>query len=398
MAIPRLQNYQGPAILSYGFRPFFFFGSVYAGLAMLVWLPLFYGHLELWSLFDPIDWHVHEIFFGYLAAIISGFLFTAVPNWTGRMPIQGRPLLLLVLLWGAGRVAIAFSGYLGWVWAMVIDLSFLTAIVLVIGNEVIAGKNWRNLKVLLPLSVFLGANVLFHLEVHFDGLSNYSQRLAMATAIILIMLIGGRIVPSFTRNYLVRENPGRLPAPFGRFDMVSIAVAIIALGLWVILEEGPLVSIFMGFAGLLQLIRLARWAGDRTAGDFLVLILHVSYLFIPAGFLLLAASGIFPADIPPVAGVHALGIGAIGSMTLSVMIRATLGHTGMPLKAGISTKLILSAIWISALCRIAAAIYPDLMMILLEIAATTWVLAFIGFSAANIKLFFNPKTIPRAKK
>lgn len=391
MAIPRLRDYRGPAILSYGFRPLFFFGSLFAGLVMMAWLPVFYGSLELSSLFNPIDWHIHEIFFGYLAAVISGFLFTAVPNWTGRMPIQGSPLLLLVLIWSVGRIAMTFSVYFGWMLTMAIDLSFLTAIVFVIGNEVISGKNWRNLKVLLPISVFLAANVGFHLEAHFFGTSDYSRRLAMAAAIILIMLIGGRVIPSFTRNFLVRENPGRLPTPFDRFDAVSLAIGIVALAIWVVLIEGPVVAGFMGLAGLVQLVRLARWAGDRASGDFLVAILHISYLFIPTGFILVALSGFWPGDISPVAGMHAFGVGAVGSMTLSVMIRATLGHTGQPLKADFKTKLILIMIWTSAVFRIAAALYPAGTEILLEIAATTWVLAFIGFSAGFANLFFTRK-------
>lgn len=391
MAIPRLRDYQGPSILSYGFRPFFFCGSLFSAFVMMAWLPVFYGSLELSTLFGPIDWHIHEIFFGYLAAIISGFLFTAVPNWTGRLPIQGQPLLLLVVIWVAGRLAVTFSAYIGWIPALVIDLAFLTAIVTVIGNEVIAGKNWRNLKVLIPVSLFWLANLGFHLEAHFMGASDYSQRLAMAVAISLIMLIGGRIVPSFTRNFIVRKNPGRLPAPFSRFDAVSIAAGAIAFAVWIGLTDGLIVAGVMGVAGLLQVVRLARWAGDRTGGDFLVVILHISYLFIPVGFILIALANIWPEHVSSVAGMHAFGVGAIGSMTLSVMIRATFGHTGRPLKADVYTKLILSMVWISAISRIAAVLCSFDTEILLEVAATTWVLAFLGFSVAFANLLFRPR-------
>ncbi|MZR32042.1 NnrS family protein [Sneathiella litorea] len=391
MAIPRLRDFQGPAILSYGFRPFFFFGSLFSALAMMAWLPVFYGSLEISSLFGPIDWHVHEIFFGYLAAIISGFLFTAVPNWTGRLPIQGLPLLFLVLIWAAGRIAVTFSAYIGWLPALIIDLAFLTAIVAVIGNEVIAGKNWRNLKVLIPVSLFWLANLGFHLEANFTGVTDYSQRLAMAVAITLIMLIGGRIVPSFTRNYLVRKNPGRLPAPFSRFDAVSIAAGVVAFAVWIIQVDGLIVAGFMAVAGILQFIRLARWAGDRTSGDFLVVVLHISYLFIPVGFVLIALASLWPEHFSSVAGMHAFGIGAIGSMTLSVMTRATFGHTGRPLKADVYTKLIFSMIWVSVASRIAAVYYPSGQQILLDIAAIGWVLAFLGFSVAFAHLLFKPK-------
>src|SRR5690606_30824572 len=137
----RLRDYRGPAILSYGFRPFFFFGAVQASIVMLVWLPIFYGSLEISSLFGPLQWHSHELFFGYLAAIITGFLFTSVPNWTGRMPLQGAPLLLLLLVWIAGRVAVTFSAYLGWELTLVIDLALLRLVLFVIRNVDIV---WRD--------------------------------------------------------------------------------------------------------------------------------------------------------------------------------------------------------------------------------------------------------------
>ena len=110
---PRRRAYRGPTILSDGFRPFFLLGAIYAGLAILVWLPVFRGELSLHSAFAPLDWHIHEMLFGYLPAVMTGFLFTAIPNWTGRLPIQGRPLLVLVLLWIAGRVAVTASAKIG---------------------------------------------------------------------------------------------------------------------------------------------------------------------------------------------------------------------------------------------------------------------------------------------
>jgi len=171
--IPRLRDYKGPALFSYGFRPFFLFGSLYAGIAILAWLPLFYGELELSTAFAPRDWHIHEMLYGYLSAVITGFLLTAVPNWTGRLPIQGRPLLVLVLAWAAGRVAVTISAWIGWLPAAVIDLSFLVLVAAAIGREIIKGRNWRNLKVLIVLGVLLLGNVIFQMESHFGGVADY---------------------------------------------------------------------------------------------------------------------------------------------------------------------------------------------------------------------------------
>src|ERR1044072_5861382 len=145
--IPRLRPYQGPALFSYGVRPFFLFASLYAGLSVLLWLPVFTGELALASAFAPRDWHVHEMLYGYLSAIITGFLLTAIPNWTGRLPLQGAPLIILVAAWLLGRIAIAFSAAIGWVPAAVIDVGFLLLVAAAAAREIIAGANWSNLKV-----------------------------------------------------------------------------------------------------------------------------------------------------------------------------------------------------------------------------------------------------------
>ena len=282
--MPRLRAYDGPALLSYGFRPFFLLGSIYAGLAVLVWLPVFYGELSLHSAFAPRDWHVHEMLYGYLPAVITGFLFTAIPNWTGQLPIQGKPLLALVLVWIAGRVVVTISADVGWLPAAAIDVGFLALIVAAAAREILAGKNWRNLKVVVLVGLLLAGNAAFHLEAHFNGTADYGVRVGIAVVVLLIALIGGRIIPSFTRNWLARENPGRLPSPFGPLDVAIVAVSAAALSAWVFVQDGPLIGIALGFAGLLNLVRLGRWAGDRTLADRLVLILHVGYFFVPFGF------------------------------------------------------------------------------------------------------------------
>jgi uncharacterized protein involved in response to NO len=379
MAIPRTRPYTGPAILSYGFRPFFLLGALYSGLSILLWLPQFYGELSLSTLFAPTDWHVHELYFGFLPAVATGFLFTAVPNWTGRMPLQGNGLLALVLLWIAGRLAVTFSSHIGWQAALIIDVSFLIAVAMVIAREIIAGENWRNLKVLLPLAILAASNIAFHLEAHFIGASDISRRLAALAAVTLIMLIGGRVIPSFTRNWLVRENPGRLPAPSSSFDLFSIAVAVAALVLWTALPDSLLTAAAMAVAALLQFLRLARWAGLRSLRDPLVWMLHAGYLFVPVGFALIAAASFWPDVVSPVAGVHAFGVGAVGGMTLAVMMRASLGHTGQKLKAGLSGTVLFVALLVAAVSRILATFSDSHTGMTLHIAAFAWMIAFAGF-------------------
>lgn len=395
LAAQRRRAAEGPALLSFGFRPFFLLGGLSAGLAMLVWLPIFTGTIETSSAFSPVDWHVHEIMFGYLAAIITGFLLTAIPNWTGRLPVQGAPLLALVLAWLAGRFAVFFSAEIGWVAAAFIDCAFLLAVSAAAAKEIIAGRNWRNLMVVIPVTVFFLANVLFHLEAGFEGTSDYARRLAIAAAVILILIIGGRIIPSFTRNWMVRENPGKLPVPFNGFDKIVLLVSTLALLMWSLAPENWISGVLLLAAALLNFIRLGRWAGERCFGDRLVLILHIGYLFVPVG-LLLAGLGAFDlADVPAIAALHAFGIGAIGIMTLAVMTRATLGHTGRDLKADMATQAIYLAIILSAVTRIMAAFIPENIHFL-HLSAGFWCLAFFGFCLRYGPMLLRPKLRAKA--
>lgn len=389
--VPRLRLYQGPAVLSYGFRPFFLLGAAYAGLAVLAWLPVFLGELTLTTAFAPRDWHVHEMLYGYLPAVITGFLFTAIPNWTGRLPIQGRPLLVLVIVWILGRLAVTCSAEIGWLTAMLIDCGFLTLITAAAGREILAGSNWRNLKVVALVALLLIGNMAFHLEAHFKGAADYGIRAGIAVVVMLILLIGGRIIPSFTRNWLARENPGRLPSPFARFDVVIVILSVAALLVWIFRQDGLVVGVVFTLAGILHIIRLGRWAGDRTFRDRLVFILHVGYAFVPLGFLLAAASA---ADfVPASAGIHAWMAGAAGVMTLAVMTRASLGHTNQPLTASLSTQGIYVAVVIAALARICAVISPAWSGPLLHFAAFAWALAFLGFAVC-----FGPALLSEKKR
>lgn len=378
-AIPRRRAYSGPAFLSGSFRPFFLFAALYATLTMVVWLPLYEGEIGWPSRFSPIDWHAHELMFGAVSAVIAGFLFTAIPNWTGRLPLQGTSLAVLVATWFAGRLAVNFSAALPAALAAAIDLAFLVLVVGAAAREIVAGKNWRNLRVLAPLIVLIVANALYHHEVTHSGASDVARRLALAAILSLVLLIGGRIIPSFTRNWLVRENPGRLPSPFDRLDGAAMIVGVVALGGWVFVPHAAVTGALLIAAGLMHAARLARWAGDRTTRDVLVLILHVAYAFVPLGFLLTGLAVFFPA-VAAGAGLHAWTVGAIGGVTLAVMSRATLGHTGQALHAGRALQVIYALIVLAAVARIAAALLPAMAFTLHHVAAGGWILAYGGFA------------------
>lgn len=378
-ALQRRRDYAGPALLSYGFRPFFLAAAGWAVADILLWLPQYFGEVSLPTRFGPLDWHVHEMLYGYVAAAIAGFMLTAIPNWTGRLPVNGPPLAGLALLWLAGRVAILFSAQIGAPAAAVIDVAFLAVLAAVAAREIIAGKNWRNLRVLIVLGVLTAGNIVFHAEVLWRGAADYGIRIGIAAVLLLISLIGGRIVPSFTNNWLARNNPGRMPVPFSRFDVVTIAVSAVGLMVWIAAPGQPVTGAILLLAGMLQAARLARWAGDRTLRNRLVLILHIVYAFIPAGFLLTGAAALWTA-VPPSAGIHAWSAGAIGMMTLAVMTRATLGHTGQPLVASAATQFIYACVFMAAVLRICAAFHGDLTLI--HLSALAWFAAFCGFLVA----------------
>ena len=388
-AIPRTRPPTGPALFSYGFRPFFLLGALQAGLAMLVWVPAYLGAIMLPSAFSPLDWHVHEMLYGFVPAVATGFLLTAIPSWTGRLPLQGAPLAVLVGSWLAGRVAVTASAAIGWQAAMAVDVLFLVLVAATCAREIVAGRNWRNLKVLAPLVLLGLGNAVFHLEAGLAGAADVGPRLGIAATILLVMLIGGRIVPSFTRNWLARENPGRLPASFGRLDAASLIVAVAALALWIAAPHAPATGAALVVAGLAQAARLARWAGDRTAREPLVLILHAAYAFVPLGFVLVGASafGLAPAS----AGIHAWTGGAIGAMTLAVMTRATRGHTGRPLVADRGTALLYLLVVGGALARVAASLAPAHAIGLLHLGGTAFAAAFLGFALLYGPLLLRPR-------
>ena len=378
-ALARRRDYAGPAIFSYGFRPFFLGGAIWAAVAILVWIPLHAGALSWRSAMGPLDWHIHELLYGYVPAIVAGFLLTAIPNWTGRLPVCGTPLAGLVALWLAGRAAMLMTATIGPAVAAAIDTAFLAVLLAVSLREIVTGKNWRNLRVLVVIGFLLAGNVVFHLETIRSGAADYGVRLGIAAIIMLIGLVGGRIVPSFTHNWLVRENPGRLPVSFNRYDMAVLAVSALALVLWIVVPAAAVTGALLMLAGLLNTLRLARWAGDRTLRDRLVLVLHVAYAFVALGFLLTGAAALWPSEVPASAGIHAWTAGAIGLMTMAVMTRATLGHTGQGLSASPLTQAIFAALLLAALLRIAAAFGGGLG--LMHAAATAWILAFAAFVA-----------------
>ena len=391
----RMRAWHGPAVLSYGFRPFFLVAGIYAAAVVLVWLLVLTGSLTAPGSWPPLAWHAHELVFGFVPAVIAGFLLTAVPNWTGRMPVVGWPLAALLLVWLAGRFAVAAAGAIPGLAVAMIAVGFPAVLAAVLGREILRGRNWRNLPVLMAVLALALAQALFHAELQRTGAPVRGDRLGIAVEIFLVTLIGGRIIPSFTTNWLKRHGSGDLPVPFGRFDAIAVGLGAAALLLWACLPlpsgpaaaAGPLLLV----AGALHLRRLARWQPWRTAAEALVWVLHLAYLFVPLGFLLCGAGVMLDDYGLETAGLHAWAIGGIGLMTLAVMTRATRGHTGHKLSAPFTTAAVYLAVSTAAFARIAAAIAPAWSQGLLPVAALAWCAGFVGFVAIYGPMLARPR-------
>jgi len=366
-----------PPVLRGGFRPFFFLGALWAVTVVALWLLALTGTITLPTYLDPLAWHRHEMLFGYLGGIIAGFLMTAIPNWTGRLPISGARLAGLTGLWIAARLALLFSAFIGALPAIALDVGFLATLAFVAAREVLAAKN-RNLAVVVAVGLFGIADALDHAEALGAGVpTGLGWRLGFAVVLMLVALIGGRIIPSFTRNWLSKRGDVKgLPSQPDRFDIATLATTAVALLAWTALPDTAVSGGLLIAAGLLQVIRLARWSGLRTWREPLVLILHIAYLWLPLGLLLLGASR-FVWCIPRSSAVHALAAGAMASMTLAVMTRATLGHTGRELRADWATQAIYLLVTLGAVVRFAAPMLPLDYIAMVALAGLLWGGAFL---------------------
>lgn len=370
--IPRGLRHTGPVLLSYGFRPFFLGAAASAVLAMVLWIGALVAGLPLGGAYGMVAWHGHEMLFGFGAAVLGGFLMTAIPNWTGQMPLSGPPLAALALLWLAGRVAMLAVPWIGVGAAVTVDALFLPVLAAVCGRELVAGRKWKDMKVLAAIAVVGLANIGFHAEVVTTGTAAVSARAALAAFVLLVMIIGGRIVPSFTRNWLVMRGETRLPVAFNQRDGVAILATLAALVVWVVAPVGvPAAVATLAGAGIVAW-RLSRWRGLATRAEPLLLVLHVAFGFVVLGFLGLAAGAV--GWLPPAGAMHPMLVGGIAGMMLAVMTRATRGHTKRKLTASRATVASYACLYAAALARPAA----DFLGVpaLLDLAGCLWIAAF----------------------
>jgi uncharacterized protein involved in response to NO len=377
-------------LLAKGFRPFFLMAGLFAAAMVPIWVLVQLGVAQPGAYFDATFWHAHEMIFGYAAAVIAGFLLTAVGNWTERETAVGLPLLGLCALWLAGRVAVTFPQLLPAAATAAIDVAFLPALAVVLARPLVAAGNRRNFVMLGVLAALAAANVAMHLDV-LGALPGWRRRAALGAldvVVVLLLVMAGRVFPMFTRNATRSATIRSVPA----LDALAIgSMAALTVGDVAIPDRRALLGALAAVAGVLAAARAAHWGTASTARHPLLWILHVGYAWIPAGLLLRAVAAATD-RVPSTLATHALTVGAIGALTLGMMARVALGHTGRMLEAPRPAAAGFALVTLSALIRVVGPLaFPTHYLATVVIAGLAFGVAFALFAASYGRLLASPR-------
>jgi uncharacterized protein involved in response to NO len=372
--------------LGRGFRPFFLMGAVYAALLVPLWVLQMRGSLLLYSPFDdPVLWHGHEMVFGFAMAIVAGFLLTAVANWTGGAATRQGHLAGLCLLWLAGRVTMNVGVPYGV--SAAVNMAFTPALAVTLAIPLFHSRNKRNFIFLALMGILFCCDSWLFLKQDKQALY-----LAILVVAVMISLIGGLIIPSFTVAALRRRGETAfITDQPGADKLALLSIALLALS-WAVLGSGHWISaLFSGAAAAIHLWRLRVWHTRRILNDPLLWILHLGYLWLAVSFVLLALSPFFPA-LPPSIALHALTAGAIGSMTIGMMVRVALGHTGRELKAGAGGILAFALMQGAIALRVVFPFFDmEHYMLWLESSSTLWAASYIVYLLAFAPVLWQPR-------
>jgi uncharacterized protein involved in response to NO len=372
-----------------GFRPFFLLAGVEAALMVPAWLLLWLGGHALALPYPPVLWHAHEMLFGFAVAAVAGFLLTAVPNWTGASPLKGKPLMALTGLWLAARIAFDLGGLLPPIAAAILGILFLPCLALSLAKPLLAAGKPRNLVFLPILGLLTLAEGLVLAEMQgWGSLGRNGLLLGIFTLLLMIAIIGGRIIPGFTANGLRQQGIIVTPKSHPRLEQAAIVSLAMAGVAWSIAPDEPLAGLLALAAACLNAARLPGWHGWKTARVPLLWVLHLGFAWLPLGLALLGLSCFLPA-LPMPAALHGLTVGCIGLMTLGVMSRAALGHSGRSLEPHRLTVAAYGLIALAGVIRtFGPLVEPDLAPLLSGLA---WSTGFALYAAVYAPICWRPR-------
>jgi len=378
-----------PVLLSYAFRPFFLLNGVFAVLIVFLWVAGLHGRGL--SAVTPL-WHSHEMLVGFALAAVAGFSLTAVATWTGRPAITGAPLAILVLFWLTGRLAMLLSTILPAGFIFLLDMLFPVLLAVLLSREIIAARNRRNYPLVAIIFIFAGLNALYHLGAGqwLPGTDRLAIYLLIHVLLLLVTIIAGRIVPSFTGNWLRQQGQDQVPFSSNTIDQAALVLTLLT-GLSASFMPTHWLTGGVAFAAaIVHGLRLSRWKGLATISNPLLFVLHVAYLWLPFGYVLLACA-VFGWVFTPTAALHALTMGAIGSMVLAVTTRVALGHTGRPLQAPRLTVFAYWLLMLAALVRVLGPLTGKSYLLMIDLSATGWMLAFAIFTWVYWPILSRPR-------
>jgi len=389
MNTTKKQN-SGMVLFALGFRPFYLLAGVFALLALPVWIATYTGALQWGGHMQGMNWHIHEMVFGFAPAVMAGFLLTAVKNWTGLPTPTGAKLAGLVLLWVAARIANVTGPT---ILSVVLDVSFLPVLGVALAIPIWRSQNRRNMKILGVLSALTLANLVWHLAslgIVSPALMNVSYITAIDIITILMAIVAGRVIPAFTAGAV----PGSKPRHVKAIEVVALATLVLivlgdVLGVWIVLSKQIWFTLF-ALAAAAHLVRLWLWQPLSTRHNALLLMLPVAYAWIPISLALRAASQI--TNLSPAAATHALTVGAMSSLMMAMMTRSALGHSGRALAATWVENSVFWLLQTTAIVRVGATLAP---MVLYRdamfVSAFLWTLAFAIFVFGYWKILTQPR-------
>ena len=384
---------RGLALFEAGFRPFFLLAGIDSLANMILWLAAFF-HPQIWpaDAIPAMYWHAHEMLFGFAGAAIAGFLLTAVPNWTGQAPYRGPVLWLLTGLWIGGRIVMLpffAQSSLG----LVISLSFFPALALTVAPALLRARKYRNLPFLVLLLLLFSADLCF--QKGFGGAPELGQHIGLYAALDIIMamivIIGGRIVPSFTRNSLIKWGVATEVASRTWLERGAILSLLLMVALDMSMPLSTASGVATLVAAIFQAMRFSQWQGHHTLRDPLLWVLHLGYAWLVVA-LALKAGALLAGAVIAEKWLHAFTVGGIGTMILAVMSRAALGHSGRPLVAPRPMALSYLLLTLAAIVRVfAPVLFPGRYDQIVGISGALWILAFAIYLWIYTPILLTPR-------